>query len=82
MSQQSLSSLQRAILDLLPVGAKTTVPTGAVIAGLGIERPTIAQRVAVSKSLKRLSARGLVYRWETPVARPGRGSLWSRASRV
>jgi hypothetical protein len=76
LRQKFVSRLQSDILSFLAVQTKP-VPPKAIMAVLTDGRPTRSQRVALSKSLLRLCARGLVRAYTTEVCRPGNGYLYS-----
>lgn len=72
--QNGISRLQARILDVL--AAQTQPVPASVILSSMIDQPTAAQRVSLSKSLRRLEIRGLVVAFAPEVARPGRGYLY------
>jgi len=73
-NQNGISRLQRDIL--LALGQhKKPVPASSILQHY-VARPSAAQRVALSKSLKRLCERGLVDSYTTEVLRPGKGLLY------
>ena len=75
---RGLSPLQQSILDVLPSRNEQPIPPRDVMDALGLDRSKPAVRVAVSKSLKRLAARGFVLVWRPEVCWPGKGYLYSR----
>jgi hypothetical protein len=74
-----ISDLQAAILEALPERYGQPIPAGSIFVLLGVERPTVAQRSALSKSLSRLEARRLILRRNSEGYLSGKGYLWSRA---
>jgi DNA-binding MarR family transcriptional regulator len=64
------SELQARILEVLPIDQGTGYSHGHAISPteilkrLGVEKPTMAQRASVSRSLSRLLSRGLVIKYE------------------
>jgi hypothetical protein len=73
------SGLQEAILDTLADGEMAT--TGMVIERLGMDAPTPAQRVTVTRALSRLSDKNLVGAWRLNEGKlRGDGRLWRLAA--
>lgn len=72
-----LSELQRGILAVLPDASGRPICSGEILKRLDAPA-TAATRASLSRALRRLEQRGLVYRgagW----FRPGRGYLYTRA---
>ena len=86
---RGLSQLQRAILELLPLGPEQGrgdyighLPTsGAILDALGRPRDN-AGYAAVSKALARLEQRGLVISYRAQVALRGKALRYARADQV
>lgn len=70
------SELQKAILSVLPKSNAAPVRTGLIMERLGRAAPSDAERVALSRSLARLEARGLIERREPRANQGGPGFLW------
>jgi hypothetical protein len=76
---RGFSALQTAILGVLPTGAgkDRCILVAEIFKRLGVDRPTNAQRAALSRCLSRLAERGIVARWRSERAMQGDGSGWS-----
>ena len=72
-----LSPLQAAVLAALP-RREQPIKIAEIFARLGVTRPTASQRAAMSRSLVRLAARGLVEQWVAQRVLPGHGSRWRK----
>jgi hypothetical protein len=80
MQNRGLSQLQTSILLVLPAQSDKPILIKEIFERLGIEHPTIAQRGAMSRSLAKLLARGLIDRYIAERRLAGNGGYWSRST--
>jgi hypothetical protein len=75
----TMSTLQTALLTILPASDEKAIPAAKIFERLGIERPSASQRVSLSRSLARLAARRQAEAWHAQCRLQGNGYLWCKA---
>jgi hypothetical protein len=78
--QMGISTLQSAILKVLPARTEVCISTNDVLSCPNVYNPTSVRRTTVSHSLARPVLSGLALRSRYQTSRSRRGYFWSRSS--